>query len=202
LSSIPRGSQVLHVKHNEDCERRCPQVLKGLIIEDLVLTANQILNLFIPGTLALCFRIDFLGLLPLKRCTHCSETNIMLRFFFQKGTPPGPTNHILAILRNFSYFLYVLAVLHEFYWKDMYMCIHFIKYTYLFHFPWGIYTSMCFSDATPVRGVEKKMGGREKRTKYIYIFIYLFLFFCLTPPIYYICCYPSPGLVSRNGTAL
>jgi hypothetical protein len=72
------------VKHNEDCERGRPQVLKGLIIEDLVLTANQILNVFIPGTLALCFRIVFLGLLPLKRCTHCSETNIILGLFLSE----------------------------------------------------------------------------------------------------------------------
>ena len=69
----------------------------------------------------------------------------------QKGTPPGPTNHMLI----FSYFLFILAVINEFYWKDMSMCIHFIKYTYLFHFPWRIYTSMCFSDATP-GGVEGK----------------------------------------------
>ena len=53
----------------------------------------------------------------------------------QKGTPPGPTNHILAILLIFSYFLFILAVINEFYWKDMSICIHFIKYTYLFHFP-------------------------------------------------------------------
>ena len=108
----------------------------------------------------------------------------------QKGTPPGPTNHILAILLIFTVviFFFIFAVINKFYWKDMYICIHFIKYTHLFHFPGRIYTSMCFSDATP--------GGVEKKH----------CFFGLTPPPLYIFfvffCYPSPGLVSRNGTAL
>ena len=81
----------------------------------------------------------------------------------RKGRHQGPQITYLQFCWFLVIFFFILAVINDFYWKDMYICIHFIKCTYLFHFPWRIYTSMCFSDATPGR------GGRAN----IYIYIYI-----------------------------
>ena len=91
--------------------------------------------------------------------------------FFRKGRHQGPQITYLQFCWFLVIFFFILAVINDFYWKDMYICIHFIKYTYLFHFPWRIYTSMCFSDATPGGGREKKEIGLtpptpcEKKTR-------------------------------------
>ena len=95
----------------------------------------------------------------------------------RKGRHQGPQITYLQFCWFLVIFFFILAVINDFYWKDMYICIHFIKYTYLFHFPWRIYTSMCFSDATPGRGgraniyiyITLLQGGVEQK-KYIYIF--------------------------------
>ena len=102
--------------------------------------------------------------------------------YIQKGTPPGPTNHILAILLIFSYFLFYSCccqwILLEGY---VYMSTFHQRHV-------SIYISMCFSDATPGGEVEPK-----KKKIYIYIYTLLhggricFLFFSSPPP--YTCIY-------------
>ena len=87
---------------------------------------------------------------------------IHIYIFTEREATRAHKSHTCNFADFFFTFFFILAVINEFYWKDMYICIHFIKYTYLFHFPWRIYTSMCFSDATP-------RGGRAKKTINIYI---------------------------------
>ena len=85
----------------------------------------------------------------------CSSSKLSGYISPRKGRHQGPQITYL----QFCWFLVIFffAVINDFYWKDTHICIHFIKYTYLFHFPWRIYTSMGFSDATPGGGSSKKI---------------------------------------------
>ena len=108
----------------------------------------------------------------------------------QKGTPPGPTNHILAILLIFTVviflFLFLLLSINSIGRICIYVYIS--SNTRIYSISPEGFIQACVS-------VTLLQGGSRKKT----------VFLAWPPPLYiyiYFFCYPSPGLVSRNGTAL
>ena len=56
----------------------------------------------------------------------------IIYYIYRKGRHQGPQITYLQFCWFLVIFFFILAVVNEFYWKDMYICLHFIKDMYLF----------------------------------------------------------------------